>query len=593
MRVLITGIARLRRARTSPAHLLRRAAHEVIGTASASDPAPTAAGVERSTTSTCATAPLVARRRRRASRPTRSSTWPALVARRRVVAADARLLRGQRRWAPRTCSRRRRAAARGASSPRAPRSTAWCPEAEQPIARGAADRPAHALRADQGRGRAAGAGAGGAVVARSFNLIGPGQAPRLRPARPSPRSSPRSSAASASRCCAVGNLTARRDFVHVDDGAEALRGCWSSSGEPGERLQPGERPGPLDRRGARPAHRASPGVAVEVEEDPARLRPVDIPLLCGDASRLRASAGGRAARSTTRSPTSGRGARRVDAGRRHEDPGHRRHRLPRPAHWSPRWRRGTSCALLVRPSAVARALPGDVEFAAGDVTDRASLDRAAQRAATRSSTPRRWSRSSRPAAEFDRINVGGLENVLAAAEATPASAQVVYVSSFIALGPDRERVRTACSTRARRRRATAPGSTTTSAPRRSPTAGPAPRSPPGAPLAVVYPGVIYGPGELTEGNIVVRHILDLVARQAAGAPRQAGAALELRLRRRRRRRRRARRSRARPPGRRYVLGGENVTQGEFYRLVGELDRRPGSRSAAMPDGVAKARRRRR
>src|SRR6185295_6163097 len=32
----------------------------------------------------------------------------------------------------------------------------------------------------------------------------------------------------------------------------------------------------------------------------------------------------------------------------------------------------------------------------------------------------------------------------------------------------------------------------------------------GAPLDVVYPGVIYGPGELTEGNIVVRHILDLV-----------------------------------------------------------------------------------
>ena len=26
---------------------------------------------------------------------------------------------------------------------------------------------------------------------------------------------------------------------------------------------------------------------------------------------------------------------------------------------------------------------------------------------------------------------------------------------------------------------------------------------------MVYPGVIYGPGELTEGNILVRHVLDL------------------------------------------------------------------------------------
>ena len=43
----------------------------------------------------------------------------------------------------------------------------------------------------------------------------------------------------------------------------------------------------------------------------------------------------------------------------------------------------------------------------------------------------------------------------------------------------------------------------------------------GAPLSVVYPGVIYGPGEMTEGNIVVRHILDLVHGRLPGADRQA------------------------------------------------------------------------
>ena len=62
-------------------------------------------------------------------------------------------------------------------------------------------------------------------------------------------------------------------------------------------------------------------------------------------------------------------------------------------------------------------------------------------------------------------------------------------------------------------RATAPGSTTTSAPRRSPTAAARQAIADGAPLVVVYPGVIYGPGELTEGNIVVRHMLDLVHRR--------------------------------------------------------------------------------
>ncbi len=51
----------------------------------------------------------------------------------------------------------------------------------------------------------------------------------------------------------------------------------------------------------------------------------------------------------------------------------------------------------------------------------------------------------------------------------------------------------------------------------------------GAPLNVVYPGVIYGPGEMTEGNIVVRHVLDLIHRRLPGADRLARAALELRL----------------------------------------------------------------
>jgi farnesol dehydrogenase len=164
--------------------------------------------------------------------------------------------------------------------------------------------------------------------------------------------------------------------------------------------------------------------------------------------------------------------------------------------------------------------------------------------------------------------------------------RLVYVSSFIALGPtergpggtldesaeplppgrrwinDYERTKAAADASARRAIEA------------------------GLPLSVVYPAVIYGPGELTEGNIVVRHLLDLAHRRLPallGKPERRwtyafvddvaeGIARVL--------------ERA-PSGSRYVLGGETVTQAEFYRLVGELGgiRVPGAR---MPDLVAKA-----
>ena len=238
--------------------------------------------------------------------------------------------------------------------------------------------------------------------------------------------------------------------------------------------------------------------------------------------------------------------------------------------------------LLVRRGASRERFPAGADFAEGDVTDRASLDRAAAgcdavlhaAALVKILAPRE---------QFDRINVGGLENVLAAAERA-GTARVLYVSSFIALGPtetapggvldesaeprertwinDYERTKTLSDRLARRAIAA------------------------GVPLAVVYPGVIYGPGELTEGNIVVRHILDLVNRRLPaliGQPTRRwnyvfvedvarGIALALEKT---------------PPAGRYVLGGENVTLGEFYSTVGRLT---GAKipTLRMPDGLAKA-----
>ncbi|MEO7794444.1 MAG: NAD(P)H-binding protein, partial [Thermoanaerobaculia bacterium] len=89
--------------------------------------------------------------------------------------------------------------------------------------------------------------------------------------------------------------------------------------------------------------------------------------------------------------------------------------------------------LLVRPSASRERFPAGVEFAAGDVTDRASL-LAAARGCDVVLHAAALVKIDAPAAEFDRVNVGGLENVLGAAQEAGVG-EIVYVSSFIALGP--------------------------------------------------------------------------------------------------------------------------------------------------------------
>jgi GDP-4-dehydro-6-deoxy-D-mannose reductase len=125
----------------------------------------------------------------------------------------------------------------------------------------------------------------GAVVVRSFNIVGPGQAPNF--ALPSFASQ----LAEIRReerppVIRVGNLAARRDFVHVDDAIEAYY-LLLEQGEPGEtyNLGGGRAYGigeALERLVA------VSGVETEVEVDPDRVRPVEIPLLLADITRLRA-----------------------------------------------------------------------------------------------------------------------------------------------------------------------------------------------------------------------------------------------------------------------------------------------------------------
>jgi nucleoside-diphosphate-sugar epimerase len=237
--------------------------------------------------------------------------------------------------------------------------------------------------------------------------------------------------------------------------------------------------------------------------------------------------------------------------------------------------------LLVRPSASRDGFPASVAFAVGDVTDRSSVVAAAagQEAIVHAAA---LVKLVAKAADFDRVNVEGLENVLwAAAEAQVG--RLVYVSSFIALGPTEEgpqgeldetaesRVRPWINDYER---------TKTLADRRAREAIAA-----GAPVVVVYPGVIYGAGAMTEGNLVVRGVIEALHGRLPALVGDPGrrwsyvhvddvaagvqAALELA-----------------PTGGRYVLGGENVSLGDFYRTVGELSGVAMPRRW-LPKGVAK------
>jgi len=124
----------------------------------------------------------------------------------------------------------------------------------------------------------------GAVVARAFNFVGPGQSPLF--ALPAFAQQLAAIRAGGEPVLRVGNLAARRDFVHVDDGAAALR-LLVEKGTPGAvyNIASGRA---FSISEALERLMAVGGVAARIEQDPERMRPLDLPLLVGDSGRLRA-----------------------------------------------------------------------------------------------------------------------------------------------------------------------------------------------------------------------------------------------------------------------------------------------------------------
>ena len=211
---------------------------------------------------------------------------------------------------------------------------------------------------------------------------------------------------------------------------------------------------------------------------------------------------------------------------------------------------------FVRDPARWESRPDQAEIAVGDVTERARVLEAAEGCDAivhAAALVKTWVRDRRM---FDRINVEGLGHIIEAARLNRS--RLLYISSFIALGPtdgavfdeetpragtdfhnDYERSKWVADQLARE------------------------VDPAGLELVRIYPGVVYGPGALTDGNHVVKLLLQhargkLPGLLGGGDLRQCFAysddvaqgvvtALE----------------RA-PAGSGYVLGGENKTARELF-----------------------------
>jgi farnesol dehydrogenase len=160
--------------------------------------------------------------------------------------------------------------------------------------------------------------------------------------------------------------------------------------------------------------------------------------------------------------------------------------------------RGHELVILAR-RASASGLPGTAVDA--DIRDRDAVERAAQGCDVISHSAALVSIWQKRRADFDDVNVGGLRNIIDVAGALRVP-RVVVTSSFLALPPLGRSAPIEANDYQR---------TKVAADRVADTALAG-----GCPIVRVYPGVVYGPGSLTEGNLVGRLVADHLRHRLPG-----------------------------------------------------------------------------
>ncbi len=120
------------------------------------------------------------------------------------------------------------------------------------------------------------------IVVRAFNVIGPGQAPNF--VLPSFARQVARAVATGGSGLKVGNLEARRDFIHLDDAIEGLV-TVALKGETGQIYNIG-RGEALSIRNLLDGLLDVADIELNPQMDPDRFRPVDIPLLQANTEKL-------------------------------------------------------------------------------------------------------------------------------------------------------------------------------------------------------------------------------------------------------------------------------------------------------------------
>ena len=161
-------------------------------------------------------------------------------------------------------------------------------------------------------------------------------------------------------------------------------------------------------------------------------------------------------------------------------------------------RQDHSCVVFAR-AASRSGLPG--QLIDGDVRDRAAVDRAADGADAICHAAALVSIWRARREDFDEVNVGGLANVIDVCHARGLG-RLVYTSSFLALPPADYRAHGATNDYQRTKVAGLALARAAAAR--------------GVPIVSMLPGVIYGPGTATEGNLVGRLVHDHLAGRLPG-----------------------------------------------------------------------------